>query len=370
MIFKSIHIGLLVVFATQIFSSEYDFTEHKQKSKPIVDSTKPGSANDSKVKLDNYCKSLKAQLDKSDFSGFSGQIRSALNEFPENKELLELKKSFVIKDYNANVLNAGSVSKLFDKSPDIKKCQSGNVSQEANSAIIKRINYLRRLAGIYDSCVLDPVLNKKAQFAAHMMEANNTLSHAPKSTWKCYNKDGADAASKSNLSLGYGFLEALMGQIEDDGAGNHACGHRRWILNPDNNVFGHGSTNESMCLYTVSTYNKSLSKSTGFKDTQFIAWPSKDYFPQDLVPVRWSFSLKDADFSAAQVGVTSDGKSIKLSKEKLEQGYAVNTLVWSMSQKTEAGKTYVVKISNVKVYSYKLGKNVTKSFQYQVTTVK
>jgi len=63
-----------------------------------------------------------------------------------------------------------------------------------------------------------------------MMDANNSLNHNPPTSWTCYSAGGAEAASHSNLSLGYNTTSAVTGQMNDDGSNNYFCGHRRWIL--------------------------------------------------------------------------------------------------------------------------------------------
>lgn len=235
------------------------------------------------------------------------------------------------------------------------------MSKESLTHILERLKYYRRLAGVNDSCKLDIELNKKAQAAALMMEANQQLSHAPGKNWKCFNKEGALAASKSNLSLGYGSVDALTGQITDDGSGNQACGHRRWILNPLNSVFGVGSTEDAMCLYVIDTdLNQKF-----VKDTQPVMWPAADYFPLKLSPKRWSFSLAAADFSKSTVSVMKGKLNVQIKKESVFVGYALNTLVWQVMGTQEAGQTYEVKISNVSVVNEK-GKRVNKSFTYKV----
>ena len=321
--------------------------------------------------IDAVCSKLSALLEAQKFSEFAPLLRKSLQQFPGNARLMELKKQFVIKDYKANVLKQQYLSedKYFEKQPSSQSCHPGTVNALGHSIVLQRLNYIRRLAGLYDSCVFDPELNKKCQAAAHMMDANNHLDHSPKSNWKCYSKDGASAAGSSNLSLGYAFVDALMGQMTDDGSGNAACGHRRWILNPYNNVFGHGSTANAMTLSVFGSANPKLVKKTGFSDSGFVSWPTADYFPADLMPERWSFSYADADFSQAKVTVSLNGKPLKVRLEPVKNGYGMNTVVWVVDGTVQADKVYTVSISNVKIVKG-WGKRATTSvrnFAYKVT---
>lgn len=356
---QSVLIGLLVL----LLATGFTFMSSVQQPKPVK---KTGTATST---LDASIKSIKASIDNARYTEAGINIRKALMMNPANVELLKLKRQWVLADYKAHVVALSELSLVLDRKSNLSKCDAGLVSAASDQKLLQRINYVRRLAGVYDSCVLDPVLNKKAQQAAYMMEVNNQLSHTPKTTWKCYTKDGALAAGSGNLSLGYGFIEALMGQVEDFGPNNGAVGHRRWILNPTNNVFGHGSTDNAMCLYVFGSSNKTLQKTLQFPDTQFVAWPAADYFPKALVPQRWSFSYKDAEFDQAIVTVNAAGKPLRVVKEKPEYGYALNTLVWQMPAAVSANVAYTVRISNVKIYNPTISKYQFKTFTYTVTPV-
>lgn len=340
----------------------------------IIDQTQPKPIrkevpNTSNTTLDAAVKLVQSAIATSKFTQASNDLRKFMRMYPANSELLKLKRQLVLADYKANVVAQNAIVLVMERNKNSSKCDPGKVTAESDKQLLQRINYVRRLAGLYDSCVFDPNLNRKAQYAAYLMDVNNQLSHAPSSSWKCFTKEGAITAGSSNLSLGYGFIEAFMGQLEDDGLGNDMVGHRRWILNSENNVFGHGSTDNAMCLYVIGTFNKSLSKSISLPDTQFIAWPSEDYFPLSMVPERWSFSLKGAEFEQATVTVNAAGKPMKVVKEKPAYGYAMNTLVWKVPGVASINVAYSVKIKNVKVYNTDLGKYQMKSFNYTVTPV-
>lgn len=352
-------IGIMVL----LLATGFTYMNRVQQPKPVK---KLATVN---TTLDASLKSIKISIEQTKFTEAYTSLRKAMLAYPANAELLKLKRQLVLADYKANVAGTEELSLVLDKKSNPAKCDAGLVNAGSDKQFIQRINYIRRLAGVYDSCVLDPALNKKAQHAAYMMDVNNQLSHTPKASWKCYTKEGAATAASSNLSLGYGFIDALMGQVEDDGAYNGAAGHRRWILNPDNNVFGHGSTSNAMCLYVIGTYNKLLSKTISIPDSQFVAWPCADYFPKALMPQRWSFSYKGAEFEQAVVTVNAGTKSVKVIKEKPEYGFAMNTLVWQVNEASSVNVKYTVKISNVKIYNAAISKYQYKTFTYTVTPV-
>jgi hypothetical protein len=61
---------------------------------------------------------------------------------------------------------------------------------------------------------------------------------------------------------------------------------------------------------------------------EFVAWPPSGYVPDALVYARWSFMLRDADFTKATVSVRYQGVALPLRVETIQSGYCENTLVW------------------------------------------
>lgn len=312
-----------------------------------------------------YVEILKDYAAQNSFAHFYEVAYRGLELYPAHPEMMKLKKEMVVKDYNANytpnlILDDAEMKVI----SHVPSCTPGKVSEEAQQKFINLLNYLRRQVGIYDSCFLDADLNEMAQHAALMMKAKNGLSHAPDSTWKCFSQKGKKAAGSSNLSLGHSGTNALLGQMEDNGEGNGSVGHRRWILNPYNKVFGHGSTDNSMSLYVFGKYfNDPVKDRTPYWDeTQYFTWPPKDYSPITLVPKRWSFSLEDADFSSAKIKVTLKGKNVKIKPEPVVKGYAVNTCVWQMENEVKAGDVYTVTLTNVSI----AGETKTKNYTYTI----
>lgn len=311
-------------------------------------------------------KRMSAMLERKQFSSLSRLVHKHLLLFPQNPQLLAIKKQMVISDYRNQMERYKNVDEnlYFQSKPDASKCIPGVLNSMGNLSVITQINYVRRLVGIYDSCVINPAYSAACQQAALMMEANDDLDHHPPRSWKCYKHEAAIQAGNSNLSLGYGFNRALMGQMTDNGAKNGPCGHRRWILNPYNTVFGLGSTLDAMCLKVYATEDVNVSASNNhynFNDSQYVAWPSADYFPLDIAPSRWSFSLDGADFKGVNVSVTCNGVPLRVIIEQQHQGYALNTVVWTLDKLPVKDLVYVVKLSNI-VNKHK----VKKTFSYKV----
>jgi len=200
-------------------------------------------------------------------------------------------------------------------------CNSGDLDAETRKKVVKRINYYRAMCGL-PSVELNSSQNKSCQDAALIMMANDMLTHHPVSAMKCYTKDGYDAASTGNIAIGWGgpgeaeanhSINAVSGYIEDPGAGNKIVGHRAWLLHPALSAVGTGSVYNANHTYqgmqgaaaNCIRWGDNLNGTSS--GPEFIAYPPANYIPSVLVFPRWSFAIANADFSAANVEVTSGG---------------------------------------------------------------
>ncbi|WGZ93876.1 MAG: CAP domain-containing protein [Candidatus Thiothrix putei] len=251
-------------------------------------------------------------------------------------------------------------------------CTPGTTSSEFKDAVLARINYFRAMAGVPASITFNATFNTKAQQAALMMSANNSLSHNPPSSWNCYTADGATAAGSSNISWGHNAWNAVDGQIQDNGIDNHAVGHRRWLLHPQTQTMGTGDVPKVGSLAAANAIwvfdGNAYSTRPATRD-DFIAWPTKGFNPYPVVPVRWSFSYPSANFTNATVSMTQGGTSIPVALETVANGYGENTLVWRPNNMTAnqnwpkptTDTSYQVTVSNVIVGGS------PRSFTYTVT---
>ncbi len=266
-----------------------------------------------------------------------------------------------VDDYKNNYL--GSAVSTLGWTGNSTSCISGSIDPSVNEKVKQRINYFRRQVGLNDDITLDTAKNRKCQEAALMMYSNGSLNHTPPTTWKCYTSAGAAAAGSSNLGLGYHSVNALNGQMEDAGASNTACGHRRWILFSKAKVMGHGSTPSSQALWVIGS-GSTLPSSM----PDFIAWPPANFVSSTLVYPRWSFSKPSADFSAAKVSMKDQSeKNIALTVLALASGYGDNTIAWEpvgIVTNSTSDQVYTVTVADVLVSSVK------KTFVYNVTIIK
>jgi hypothetical protein len=234
----------------------------------------------------------------------------------------------------------------------IAGCLPGTISLAWQEWFVSRINFVRAMAGVSGNTVIDSTQNTLEQAAAHLMAANNQLSHFPPNTWTCWTQTGYDGAGQSNLALGYS--DALVGYMSDDGT--PSAGHRRWILHTAKGKFSIGQANSANALYAFDFTGSSSA-------TQGIPWPPRGYVPIQLFPGSgyWSFGYAGASFGSASVTVTRNGIGVPVSiVSSVDNGYGDNTIVWQMpGGAIVKGEVYNVTVSNI-------GATPQGSYSYQV----
>ena len=226
-----------------------------------------------------------------------------------------------------------------------RRCRAGNPSAAAQSATLESLNFVRAL-GHLAPVRFDKTLSAKAQKAALIMSANQSLSHYPPRSWKCWTKAGYKAAGRSNLALGYPELSAgatITMYMDDPGGSNIYVGHRRWIMYPHSTVLGNGATTTTNALWVIGP--------TDFDrpNPAWVGWPTAGWFPTPLEPIgRWSLSAGDdsTDFSDARVSVTHAGERLDVDPHPVAVGYGKPTLAWEVSGADRPG-TYRVTVRRI-----------------------
>jgi uncharacterized protein YkwD len=256
-------------------------------------------------------------------------------------------------------------------------CAAGTTSATFRAATLQRINYFRSMAGLAPVRLSDGY-NQKAQAAALMVQADpTTIDHSMPPGWPCHSTAGQEAGLKSNLAQGHNGPDAIDAYMEDYGAGNTQAGHRRWILYPQTQQMGTGDTaagsrgSSFFATNVLWVMDDRINDPAPAVRDGFVAWPPKGFVPYQVVFPRWSFSIADANFSAATVSVTSGGQAVTVQLEAYAEGFGDNTLVWRMAglsvngsanwPRPAADTVYSVTISNVRVGGQ------TRSYTYDVT---
>jgi len=259
-----------------------------------------------------------------------------------------------------NSIYTASDNTAIEFTGDVPSCSPGTTSALFKDAVLLRINWFRALAGAPD-VTLRESYSSDAQDAALIMAANGTLTHFPAPGATCYTSTGNQGAQNSNLSLGNLGWDAVRGFMDDGGSGNTAVGHRRWLIHPPTLEMGSGdipagaSNPATSAIWVI---DDNVFGPVNARDG-YVAWPPPGNVPYNVVPARWSFSMDNANFSAASVTMSSGGVGVPLTLEPLSNGAGLNTLVWvPMGLDPDTGETwpnpgsdtvYDVTVSNVVV---------------------
>lgn len=269
---------------------------------------------------------------------------------------------------------SADVAALYDVQPDVDNCREGKLKASVVNAQIASLNALRALHG------LPPVINSSGdelgeQQSALMQAANQSLSHTPPTTWKCYTQAGYTGSSTSNLSISYGtglrvesdesFLARWM--TEKDNISVDSVGHRRWLLDPFLGAVSYGRVvgNTTGTFGRVDAAALKVFGTTGAKAPigtlpAYVAYPQGDY------PARFwddgallSFGViasqtagganRQVNYSAATVSVRERGASaLTVSNVTFDNaGYGLPNNIQFAVDGLRRGVTYDVTISGV-----------------------
>jgi hypothetical protein len=227
-------------------------------------------------------------------------------------------------------------------------CNPGGISPTFEADTLQLINFYRTMAGLPGEVIFHSIKNEKGQEGALMMHANGRLAH---SGWTnsdaCYTADGAEALSKSNLSLGAVGPRGVELMMEDSIPIPVYLGHRRLILYPPQIEMGMGATSQYFALWVLGAFGVRP------PSPEWVSWPPSGYVPHQIVYPAWSFSAPGAGYSGASVTVRKNGEVIPTTATVLANGYGDNTIGWEFIGGLVAvgpgmlDTTYEVTISNV-----------------------
>lgn len=244
----------------------------------------------------------------------------------------------------------------------------GSVALALTQDTERRINYYRAMVGLNsdvslngsETVFIDPSDAHKpnsnitkveaSQRAALMMTKQGSATHTPPNTWFGWTTAAWNACHYGNLAVGFygpGAIDEYMRENDSTSLSSwtSTAGHRRWLLYSRTqsmasgdipNIIGNTVGNptnyllRSNCLYVVPN-----SSELGPAISQFILWPNAGYFPDPLIPIQWSISYPEADFSNAVLVV------------KDENGATVSTTPLSTNNVTQGDNSYVFSISGM-----------------------
>ncbi len=217
----------------------------------------------------------------------------------------------------------------------VDECRPGRLADGSTQRQLDALNFARRMAGL-QTVTLDTKVVPGAQAAALIMTANHAVSHDPPPRWRCWTRQGHDAAAESNLYEGtprQSNSDKIEAYLDDWGGGNQRVGHRRWLLHPYLSSVGIAGTDRANVTHLFGApFDETAA------NPPWVSWPTAGWFPSRLDPRgRWSLGsgADDTDFSRARVTVTYQGETvdgIRLRTPDVDPGKP--TLVWEMPART------------------------------------
>jgi hypothetical protein len=165
--------------------------------------------------------------------GPAPQVFTVTGPFVVNSDSREQVRQF----YNA--IYPASENVPINSTADVSNCTPGTNSTVFIEAVLRRINWMRAMAGVPAGITFNATYNADNQEMALMISANNTLNHNPPTNYICYTTNGASVAG-SDQAIGVDGADAITDFIWDFGGNNSEVGHRRWILLPQTLVMGTG----------------------------------------------------------------------------------------------------------------------------------
>lgn len=279
----------------------------------------------------------------------------------------------------------GASAAMYTSQPDIAGCRPGQLSTATTNAVLTALNSIRALHKL-PPVTYSSADEAAAQASALLQAANDSLSHTPPTTWKCYTALGAAGSGSSNLYGGYGNGlslisddEVLAGWLtETNNLIADSVGHRRWLLYPFlgsvayGRVAGASPTQTRGDAAALKVFNNSGSGTVVGTLPAYVAYPFQDYPARYFAPdALLSFGVvasSNANSSAnstvnfAQAVVTvrqRGGGTLTVSKQSYDNvGYGLpNNLQFAVAG-LQAGTYYDVTIDGVVVngartsYSY------------------
>ena len=265
---------------------------------------------------------------------------------------------------------------LYTAQPSIAGCQPGQLTSAATAAMLANLNGIRALHR------LPPVTysvadEAGAQASALLQAANDSLSHTPPTSWKCYTSLGATVSGQSNLYGGFGgglgFMsdDAILAgwMTETNNVVANSVGHRRWLLHPFLGAVSYGRVVGASPTATrgdgaaLKVFGVAGAGVANGALPAFVAYPYEDY-PARYFDTRalLSFTViassnpnssanSQVSFVNATVTVRQrGGAQMSVSNVAYDNvGYGLaNNLQWAVAG-LQAGTIYDVPISNVRV---------------------
>lgn len=231
---------------------------------------------------------------------------------------------------------------------NVASCSAGDMTEEARANALRLFNLYRELAGL-GPVTMSAEGNRLAQNCALLMRANNTITHTPPASFRCYTAEAARTAGSSSLSSGAA-VSSVDGYMIDPGNPT-TIGHRRWILSSWLTEVGFGSADRFSCQYQPARFGRGGGKA-------WVAWPPPGEIPVQAFGGRylgtldqtgWTVQSDSINLRGAQVTVRAGGVDRPVTVTQLGANYG-STYALRFTPRgwtTQAGETYDVQVTGI-----------------------
>lgn len=223
----------------------------------------------------------------------------------------------------------------------------GQLSTASKNAIMCRINWARKMAGV-EHVLNDVSLNDDCQALCLYLSANpkwvisHTLSRVEGIRW--WTQKAADAAKRSCIDRMDDGPKSIMDMLRDFDMAktNETVGHRRWLLDHKRTNVGIGCVpgslkNPASCAVYVNTPPRTV------RGPVDVAWPPAGYAPMVCIPERWSFSPAEGDVTRARVF----HNGLAMPTVRQNSSIISPVVVWKPRLTFNEEDTHLVEINNV-----------------------
>jgi hypothetical protein len=250
-------------------------------------------------------------------------------------------------------------------------CGAGCIDRNTMQQAVSNVNYIRFRCGLTEVSLSDS-LSRLSQEAAFICHKNKMLNHDIDKSWNCYTALREAAcrvsllASLDELSLNNDSLFVTKGFFFEHGDKNKRLLHRRWLLNPNVDSIGYGSTRDYEAI------TPKVSERNYSKDLIKYAFPSAGSWDQEILSDKWSWSVYPCsaiDTDSINVKVVCNAKRVPIKiicKDVFLGEFTLGFQVKNLYHGNTVASEYLNQNMIVTVSGYKQG-GVSRVDEYIVT---
>lgn len=221
------------------------------------------------------------------------------------------------------------------------QCDWGWLKEEYHLEAIAETTRYRWLVGL-PAVTASESAREITQACATTLAAEDVLTHDVTSDFACYTQEAASGAGSSNIASGaVSAADTVRRYIEDWNV--PSLGHRRWTFNPRLEQTAFGIRNGYSCMYVFDT--------SGSANPEFVAYPSRGYFPAEALHGKWSLSSGTLSLNSnteVTIQNLSSGSSVSVANFDYHPADMMRPrmISWNVGQLPDIGETYEITVAD------------------------